>query len=117
VIAFSSAARDALALRALLDYHPSAIRSSPMRGAAMAAVLFILSAIAVLVGLGFFSGAKSAVHEVEGLLAFTGGAILLSAACIVSAVNRVHDRLRRAFPITPQERMVAEYERKNESAD
>src|SRR5437867_4261766 len=53
----------------------------------MAVILFLLAMLAFFAGLLFFMIAKSAIHEIEGLLCWLISAVFLSGAAIVAAVN------------------------------
>jgi len=54
----------------------------------MAISLFLLASLAFIAGCGFFGIAKSAIHEIEGLLCFLISAVLLTGSAIVSACRR-----------------------------
>ncbi len=53
-------------------------------------VYAILAIIGIVVGIGFFAAAKSAVHEIEALIIFLSSAVMMVAAevCEVSAELR-----------------------------
>ncbi len=53
----------------------------------MRILLFVLAILAFLVGGGILVGAKSAIHEIEGLIIFLVCAVCISGATVVEAVN------------------------------
>jgi len=61
----------------------------------MRAILFILAVVAFVAGVGTTVEAQSAVHEIEGLILFLMGAILLSGAATVEAVHLLRIELKR----------------------
>ena len=54
----------------------------------MAYILFLLALLAFGAGVLFFLIAKSAIHEIEGLICLLIGAVCLSGAAIVEVVNK-----------------------------
>jgi hypothetical protein len=50
--------------------------------------LFIVSVFAVAMGALIFSGARSAIHEIEGFVLFLIAAVLFSAAAIIDAIHK-----------------------------
>jgi len=54
----------------------------------MRVLLSILAIIALLLGAVIFSGAQSAIHEIEALLLFLIFAVFTSGAGIVDAINK-----------------------------
>lgn len=54
-------------------------------------ILRILGFIAIIAGLVIFAGAKSAVHEIEGLLLFLIAAVLISSAFIIVAIDKAKE--------------------------
>ena len=61
----------------------------------MAVVLYLLTAITFFMGSGFFSVAKGAIHEIEGLSCFLISAIFFSSGAIVHAVCQ----MRKPLPV------------------
>lgn len=55
----------------------------------MRVLLAVLAVLAVLSGLGVLTGAKSAVHEIEGFILFLIGAVCLTGAGIIESVSRL----------------------------
>jgi hypothetical protein len=53
----------------------------------MRILLFLLGNLAFLVGAGILAGAKSAIHEIEAFILFLIGAVFISGAGVVEAVN------------------------------
>ena len=56
----------------------------------MVIVLFLLAAVTFFIGCGFFAAAKSAIHEIEGLICFLISAIFLSGGAIVYVVRHTY---------------------------
>ncbi len=50
-------------------------------------LLLVLAVIAVLLAVGTFSMAESAIHEIEGLILFLMAAVFISGAGIVEAIH------------------------------
>lgn len=55
----------------------------------MRIVLSVFGVIALVVGFVIFAGAKSAVHEIEGLICVVISAVCIGSAVITSAVMRL----------------------------
>jgi len=53
----------------------------------MRVLLFLLSILAFLVGIGILVSAKSAIHEIEAFILFLISAVFISGAGVVEAVN------------------------------
>jgi hypothetical protein len=83
--------------RAAPREHGSVRRTRLMR-----LLLFLLSGVAVLLGVAAFTNAASAAHEIQGLILLLIAAVLVVGAAIVEAVNRVEREL--AAPRLAQER-------------
>lgn len=63
----------------------------------MAIILFLLSVGGVVIAVGFFQLAESAIHEIEALMCLLGSAVLFAGAAIVDAIGnikRIADRLQ-----------------------
>ena len=54
----------------------------------MSIILRVLGFIAIIAGGGIFASAKSAVHEIEGLILFLIASILISSAFIIIAIDK-----------------------------
>ena len=50
-------------------------------------VLMVFGGLAILGGLIIFGGAKSAIHEIEGLLFFLIAAVLFSSSAIINSID------------------------------
>ncbi len=53
----------------------------------MRVILFVLAALAMFYGIGDFVLAKSAIHEIEGMLSFILAAVFLGSAAVTEAIN------------------------------
>lgn len=53
----------------------------------MRILLFLLAVLAFLAGAGVLTAAKSAIHEIEAFILFLIGAVFISGAGVVEAVN------------------------------
>lgn len=62
----------------------------------MRILLFLIAVLAFLAGLATFGGAKSAVHEIEGLVAILTSMVCLAGAGIIEAVNRLREVIERS---------------------
>jgi cytochrome c biogenesis protein CcdA len=65
----------------------------------MRILLFILGLVAFLYGASVMGVARSAVHEIEAFILFLIGAVFISGAAIVEAVNAVRKKLE--MPLHP----------------
>ncbi len=65
----------------------------------MRVLLFILGVVAFLYGAAVMAIAQSAVHEIEAFVLFLIGAVFVSGAAIVEAVNAVRKKLET--PVHP----------------
>lgn len=65
----------------------------PIESYAMKIALLVLSSLAFLAGFGILKGSQSAIHEIEGFVLYIVSAVLFSGAAIVSAINRVSEKL------------------------
>ncbi len=65
----------------------------------MRVLLFIVGLAAFLYGASVLAVAQSAVHEIEASILFLIGAVFISSAAIVEAVNGVHKKLET--PVHP----------------
>jgi len=63
----------------------------------------IFGVIMVLLGLATFLGAKSAVHEIEGLICFLAACVLFGSYAIVYSINRIQENLENAGVTQGQE--------------
>lgn len=59
----------------------------------MRILLFLLAILAFLAGAGILAGAKSAIHEIEALILFLIGAVFISGAGVVEAVNQLRKEM------------------------
>ena len=59
----------------------------------MRILLFVLAILAFLLGVGILAIAKSAIHEIQAFILFLIGAVFLSGAGIVEAVNSLGRKL------------------------
>lgn len=57
-------------------------------------LLFLLAILAFLAGAGIFVGSKSAIHEIEAFLLFLIGAVFISGAGVVDAVNLLRKEIK-----------------------
>jgi hypothetical protein len=65
----------------------------------MRILLFVLGLVAFLCGASVMAVAQSAVHEIEAFILFLIGAVFVSGAAIVEAVNGVRKKLET--PVHP----------------
>lgn len=65
----------------------------------MRILLFVLGLVAFLYGASVMAIAQSAVHEIEAFILFLIGAVFVSGAAIVEAVNAVRRKLET--PVHP----------------
>ena len=57
-------------------------------------LLFVLAVLAFLAGGGILAGARSAIHEIEAFVLFLIGAVFISGAGIVDAINALRKDMR-----------------------
>ena len=65
----------------------------------MRVILFILSIVAFLAGVGILAAAQSAIHEIEGFVLFLISAVFIDGAAIVEAVSSMSKKLEEAAAI------------------
>ncbi|MDF3129462.1 hypothetical protein P0Y35_09680 [Kiritimatiellaeota bacterium B1221] len=59
----------------------------------MRVILLVLAALAFLGGIGIFSAAESAIHEIEAFMLFLIAAVLLSGAVVAEQVMLMRKKL------------------------
>jgi uncharacterized membrane protein len=64
----------------------------------MKILLFILGIVAFVYGASVITVAQSAVHEIEAFILFLIGAVFISGAALVEAVNSVRNKLDARVP-------------------
>jgi hypothetical protein len=63
----------------------------------IAIILFLGCVLAFLAGAGVLVVAKSAIHEIEAFMLFLIGAVLLTGASVVEAINIARNKLIKAM--------------------
>lgn len=61
----------------------------------VAIFLLVFSALSFLLGAGIFVGAKSALHEIEGMIMLLSSAVFLVGASIVGAIFELIKIIKR----------------------
>jgi uncharacterized membrane protein len=61
----------------------------------MKTVIFILSVLSFLIGIGVFAMSKSAIHEILGCVYFLISAVLLSGAVVTEAIQLLRKDLQK----------------------
>jgi hypothetical protein len=57
-------------------------------------ILFILAVITFIFGIFFFGAAKSAIHEIEGMIVFLISAVFFTGSCICSYAAEIRKEIK-----------------------
>jgi len=71
--------------------HKGYIVDSCKTGGILMLILRIVGFIAIIAGGGIFASAKSAVHEIEGLMLFLIASVLISSSFIIDTISKAKE--------------------------